>query len=53
MESADDPGAGVALPHEPEPGSASGPSVRALRVEVGEETSRQANRRDWDRYADE
>ncbi|MBD8869679.1 class I SAM-dependent methyltransferase [Nocardioides sp. MJB4] len=27
--------------------------VRAIRVRVGEETSRVANRRDWDRYADE
>ncbi|KRF16053.1 class I SAM-dependent methyltransferase [Nocardioides sp. Soil796] len=28
-------------------------SVRALRVPVGEDDSRRANRRDWDRYADE
>ena len=27
--------------------------LSAIRVNVGEETSRQANRRDWDRYADE
>jgi SAM-dependent methyltransferase len=27
--------------------------LSAIRVDVGEETSRQANRRDWDRYADE
>jgi ubiquinone/menaquinone biosynthesis C-methylase UbiE len=53
MEPVDEPGAGVALPREPDPDQASGPSVRAIRVEVGEETSRQANRRDWDRYADE
>ncbi len=30
-----------------------GGGVRAIRVNVGEETSRVANRRDWDRYADE
>jgi ubiquinone/menaquinone biosynthesis C-methylase UbiE len=68
MEPADDPGTGVAVPPEPDPtpntahtaashdpgaDAASGPAVSAIRVAVGEETSRQANRRDWDRYADE
>src|SRR5690349_3452064 len=36
-----------------DPAAPDASGVHAIRVEVGEETSRQANRRDWDRYADE